>query len=225
MKGHISLTLKDARLLRSFIAADNSPANLQSLDDAIATASTGIRGRAPNDSPTSVKVRLWRPLAINDYSVEQHLFKAYTRSLRFETLDGRDATYMRIQCEGGAPGGNVVGGFARINYFFVYDDGHKSHMLANIDIISTASVDTRLVRNAAPVRGGARGRGRGAAGALMRASGQPRAQAVASQSALLFKIAPGKETVVVGVDAIAALMGIVYCGQDGYLVRQDSCFY
>ena len=85
-------------------------------------------------------------------------------------------------------------------------------MLANIDIISTASVDTQLVRNAAPVRGGARGRGRGAAGALMRMrpSGQP--QAVASQSALLFKIAPGKETVVVGVDAIVALMGIVYCG-------------
>ena len=27
------------------------------------------------------------------------------------------------------------------------------------------------------------------------------------------------------VDAIVALMGIVYCGQDGYLVRRDSCFY
>ena len=132
-------------MLRSFIAADNSPANLQPLDDAIATASTGIRGRAPNDSPTSVKIRLWRHLAINDYSVEQQLFKAYIRSLRFETLDGRDAIYVRIQYEGGAPGGNVVGGFARINYFFVYDDGHKSHMLANIDIISTASVDTQLV--------------------------------------------------------------------------------
>ena len=73
------------------------------------------------------------------------------------------------------------------------------------------------------VRGGARGRGRDAAVALMRASGQP--QAVASQSALLFKIAPGKKTVVVGVDAIVALMGIVYCGQDGYLARRDSCFY
>ena len=164
VKGHIDLTLKDVRLLRSFIVADsNSPANLQPLDSAISAASTGIRGRAPDDTPTSVKVRLWRHLAINDYSVEQQLFKAYIRSLRFEKQDGRDATYVRIQYEGGAPEGprNAVGGFARINYFFVYDDGHKSHMLANIDIISTASVNAQLVWNIAPVRGGARGRARG----------------------------------------------------------------
>ena len=32
-------------------------------------------------------------------------------------------------------------------------------MLANIDIISTASVDAQIVWNAAPVRGGARGKG------------------------------------------------------------------
>ena len=49
VKGHINLTLKDARLLRSFTAAgNNSPANLQSLDSAISAASTGIRGRAPD---------------------------------------------------------------------------------------------------------------------------------------------------------------------------------
>ena len=41
----------------------------------------------------------------------------------------------------------------------------------------------------------------------------------------VFKIVPGREMVIVGIDAIVALMGIVYCGQDGYLVRRDSCFY
>ena len=41
---------------------------------------------------------------------------------------------------------------------------------------------------------------------------------------VLFKLLPGRETIVVDVDAIVALMGIVYCGQDGYLVRRDSCF-
>ena len=227
VKGHINLVLKDARLLRSFITADNSPANLQPLDNAISAASTGIRGRAPDDIPTSVKVRLWRRLAINDYSVEQQLFKAYIRSLHFEKQDGRDATYVRIQYEGGAPGGDAVGGFARINFFFVYDDGHKSHMLANIDIISTASVNAQLVRNIAPVRGGARGRarGRGATGSARASeSGRPQAALDLSQSALLFKIVPGREMVIVGIDAIVALMGIVYCGQDGYLVRRDSCF-
>ena len=34
---------------------------------------------------------------------------------------------------------------------------------------------------------------------------------------------PGAE-MVVGVDAVVALMGVVYCGHDGYLVRRDSCF-
>ena len=164
----------------------------------------------------------------------------------FEKQDERDATYVRIQYEGGAPGGagNAVGGFACINYSFVYDDGHKSHMLANIDIISTASVNAQLVRDIAPVRGGAHGRARGrgasaSAGARGRGrgagasatgrvrafeSGRPRAALDLSQSALLFKIMPGREMVIVGIDAVVALMGIVYCGQDGYLVRRDSCF-
>lgn len=66
--------------------------------------------------------------------------------------------------------------------------------------------------------GGARGRGRGAsagAGALRaeparpRAAGQP--QAVLFQSAVLFKIVPERETVVMEVDAVVALMGMVYC--------------
>lgn len=86
----------------------------------------------------------------------RRLFEAYIRPLRFEKLNGRDATYVRIRYEGSARGG-VVGGFACINYFFVHDDDRKSHMLA------TASVDVRLVRDAAPVHSssasGTRGRG------------------------------------------------------------------
>ena len=140
VKEHLNLTLKDARLLRSFITFDNSDddSNLQSLDNTKAAASTCMRGRAYNDTLTSAKVRLWRYLAINDYSVEQQLFKAYIRSLCFEKLNERDATFVRIQYK---DRGNAVGGFVRINYFFVYDDGCKSHMQANIDIISTASMD------------------------------------------------------------------------------------
>ena len=159
--GHINLMLKDARFLCSFIIAyNNSRANLQPLDSAISAASTGIKGRAPDNIKISVKVHLWRQLAINDYSIEQQLFKAYIRSLRFEKHNGWDATYVRIQYECGVPAGpgNVVVGFVHINYFFVYDDGHKSHMLANIDIISTVSVNAQLVWNIAPVYGGACGR-------------------------------------------------------------------
>ena len=81
------------------------------------------------------------------------------------------------------------------------------------DRVSTASVDARLVPK---VRGG---RGRGAA--ALRASGQ----LSPSQSAVLFKIVLGRETVVIGADAVMALMGVVYCGQGGYLVRRDSCFH
>ena len=29
---------------------------------------------------------------------------------------------------------------------------------------------------------------------------------------------------VVDADAVAALMGVVHCEQDGYMVRRDSCF-
>ena len=53
----------------------------------------------------------------------------------------------------------------------------------------------------------------------------PRAAPDLSQSAPLFKIVPGREMVIVGIDAIVELMGIVYFGQDGYLVGRDGCFY
>ena len=36
---------------------------------------------------------------------------------------------------------------------------------------------------------------------------------------------PGGEAAVVDVDAIVALMDVEHCGQDGYLVRRDICFY
>lgn len=41
---------------------------------------------------------------------------------------------------------------------------------------------------------------------------------------LLFRIAPGGEpVVVVGVEAVVALAGVMYRGDDGYLVCRDSC--
>ena len=144
VKEHLRLALKDTRLLRAFIAADSvgghdSPNHdLQCLDDAIAAAVTGIRGRVPDNTPTTIDVRLWRHLAINDYAVEQQLFKAYIRCQRFERPGGRNATHVRIQYE---HEGNMVGGFACINYFFTHNGGRKFHMLANLDIINTACVD------------------------------------------------------------------------------------
>ena len=37
-----------------------------------------------------------------------------------------------------------------------------------------------------------------------------------TESAVLFQMLPGAEMVVVDIDAVVALMGVVYCGQDGY---------
>ena len=48
-----NLVKTDVRLLRSFIAANNG--NLQPLDDAIAIAIAGMRGRTRDDTPTTVK--------------------------------------------------------------------------------------------------------------------------------------------------------------------------
>ena len=41
---------------------------------------------------------------------------------------------------------------------------------------------------------------------------------------VLFRMLPGREKVVLGVDAVVALIGIVYCGGDAYLVARDSYF-
>ena len=48
------------------------------------------------------------------------------------------------------------------------------------------------------------------------------AQAV--QGVVLFCMLPGREVVVLGVDAVVALMGVVYCSNDAYFMAQDSCF-
>ena len=45
------------------------------------------------------------------------------------------------------------------------------------------------------------------------------------RSAVLLRMLPGREVVAVDVDAVVALMGVVYCGQDGFLVRRDSYFH
>lgn len=90
-------------------------------------------------------------------------------------------------------------GSARINYLFVYDDGCKSHMVANLDI-NTTSVDVQLVRNSPLLRGGARGKRRGAgtgASALPRPARRCAAsQPFTFQSVVLTGVVPGRETLV-----------------------------
>ena len=109
-KEHLSPILKDNRLLRSFVAADNvNSSNLQLLDDSIAAAVIGVRGRA-RDTPTTVNVRLWRHPATNGSAAEQQLFKAYIRAQRPGNPGARSTTYVRIQHK---LGGNTTGGPAR----------------------------------------------------------------------------------------------------------------
>ena len=178
--------------MHSFIdAEDVNSSNLQLLDAAIATAASGVRRRACDDTQTTVNVRLWRHLAINEYAVEQQLFKAYVRSQRLEKLGARDATHVRIQYE---LRGEMVGGYARINNFFVYGGDREFRMLVNLDIINTACVDVEIVRNSSLVHGGlgarGRGRGRGAGPARSQSAAQSSAQS-AAQSALLLRVLPG----------------------------------
>ena len=88
----------------------------------------------------------------------------------------------------------MIGGFTRTNYLFAHDRGREFRMPANLDI-NTACVDVRLVQNPSLVRGGARGRGQDTG--------------PATESAVLFRMLPGVETVVGGVDGVAC------CGIDG----------
>ena len=90
----------------------------------------------------------------------------------------------------------MVGGFAHTNYF-AHNPGRGFRMLVNLDI-NTACVDVRLVQNPSLVRGGGRKRGQDAG--------------PATESVVLFRVLPGAEMVVAGVDAVVALMGVVYCG-------------
>ena len=61
--------------------------------------------RVPGDTPTMIKVKMWKYLEINDYGVEHQPLKAYVRSVRFEKTDAtssaqvRDATYVMTQYE------------------------------------------------------------------------------------------------------------------------------
>ena len=100
-------------------------------------------------------------------------------------------------------------------------------MLVNLDIINIACVDVQLALNSSPVRGRARGGARGGVcgGARGGVHGGGRGAWPTTESEVLFRMLPGAETAVVDVDAVMALMGGVYCRQDGYLLRQGSCFH
>ena len=93
-------------------------------------------------------------------------------------------------------------------------------MLVNLDIINIACVDVQLALNSSPVRGRARGGARGGVcgGARGGVHGRGRGTGPTTESVVLFRMLSGAETVV-GVDAVVALMGGVYCRQDGYLLR------
>ena len=54
--------------------------------------------------------------------------------------------------------------------------------------------------------------------------GRGRGAGPTTRSAVLLRILLGAETVAMDVDAVVALMSVVYCRQDGYLIRRDSCF-
>ena len=100
-------------------------------------------------------------------------------------------------------------------------------MLVNLDIINIACVDVQLARNSSPVRGRARGGARGGVrgGVYGGVHRRGRGAGPTAESAVLFRMLLGAETAVVDVDAVVALMGGVYCRQDGYPVRRDSCFH
>lgn len=89
----------------------------------------------------------------------------------------------------------MVGGFAHTNYFFARNPGREFRVLVNPDT-NTACVDVRLVQNPSLVRGVGRGR--------------EKDTGPATESVVLFRVLPGAEMVVAGVDAVVALMGAVH---------------
>ena len=64
----------------------------------------------------------------------------------FEKPGEWDVTDVHIQYEHGR---NMVGGFARINYFFVHNGGRdpEPRMLVNLDTLGAACVDFQLALN------------------------------------------------------------------------------
>ena len=81
------------------------------------------------------------------------------------------------------------------------------------------------IQNASAARGRGAARGRSGRGRRSAQSHSTLRMLVVPRSdALFFRVVPGRETVVMGVDAVVALIGIVYHGNDGYLVGRDSCF-
>ena len=69
-KAALTLNLKDARLLHSFLTAGDGGDGLQLLDVAIGAAVMGLRGQAVENTATAIRLRLWKHLSINDYSIK-----------------------------------------------------------------------------------------------------------------------------------------------------------
>ena len=101
-KAALSLTLKDARLLCSFVVVrDGGDGDgLQLLYDAVGVAATGIRGRAADNTATSIKVRV-RPHAAETE-------EAPGATVEYTTGGFRSALLMRSSsgCTRGRDGGS-----------------------------------------------------------------------------------------------------------------------
>ena len=109
----------------------------------------------------------------------------------------------------------------------------KVRMLVNIDTIKTAAVDVapeitpgRSTRGSGTGWPQGRGRGRRRVARQQDPSIERTGLAAGVQITALHCMFPGRETVLMGVDAVVSLVGVVHCGYgNGYLVGRDSCFF
>jgi len=72
-----------------------------------------LKHRSVSSNSTSIKVEAFKHLHTNNRYVEQALFNTYIRCKRFQLVDGRDATYARLDGHRAC--------FGRMNYYFLYN--------------------------------------------------------------------------------------------------------
>ena len=120
-----------------------------------------------------------------------------------------------------------MSGFARINYFFAYDNGRKNYMLANLDAIGIATVtfgSGHSIQEAAHGKGRRPARGHDTPPPATAPHDAGRAPPPV-HNALLRRIVPKGATAIVDIDAIVESVGIVHHGNDEYLVGLDGFFF